>query len=530
MLIETLLTKLVEKSLQRAGVYSWLFNPSNVKKRTYIWENIAAASPNSTEHYSRLKRGEYLVFGNITPEDGIYSRSYYDTPFWKTHWTDRDPKDFWEIARGWQWSAAYFEAKLFGEENLVVDIIHEWFKRNPYPNGLGWAVGLEVAIRAINLYIIACDKEDTGFGPLLDQHTDFLKKTLWISRHAIRNNHYLGELVALAILTKKKTRKVEKEIKRQFLEDGVNIEQSIQYHRFSLEFLIIAQELLSIHSESLLKALFFLDAIEKPDGSFPNIGDNDEGCVCPIITDPFFEGRNRIRAGAWQFEEGGFFIYKTEESYFLVKFGPHRWHAHADLFHIELSVDRNDILVDSGTYRYNSCIKERKYYRSTQAHNTLEWNGKDQTKQWRTFRWKTPAKVIQWETDHTDCELRFQGVLQGFDFSRVKHTRVINLKRDFSVLCVRDKIAGAETGVAKVYWHFDPGISLVRDPGKILLLKNEIMVGKIIIHSEEPSDIEIKETLYSKAYGHQLNKKTLVITAQKPDQNSIKIETTFLKS
>jgi len=98
------------------------------------------------------------------------------------------------------------------------------------------------------------------------------------------------------------------------------------------------------------------------------------------------------------------------------------------------------------------------------------------------------------------------------------------------VLCVRDKIAGAETGVAKVYWHFDPGISLVRDPGKILLLKNEIMVGKIIIHSEEPSDIEIKETLYSKAYGHQLNKKTLVITAQKPDQNSIKIETTFLKS
>jgi len=44
------------------------------------------------------------------------------------------------------------------------------------------------------------------------------------------------------------------------------------------------------------------------------------------------------------------------------------------------------IFVDSGTFRYNNVPQDRKYFRSTAAHNTLEFNGADQTKQFTNFR------------------------------------------------------------------------------------------------------------------------------------------------
>ncbi len=85
---------------------------------------------------------------------------------------------------------------------------------------------------------------------------------LWLSRNAIRNNHYLGELTVLAVLAKmmnrrdavKLSKRVEKEIKKQFYTDGVNVEQSVRYHKFSLEFVLLAKLLLGIEAPVLEKA------------------------------------------------------------------------------------------------------------------------------------------------------------------------------------------------------------------------------------------------------------------------------------
>ncbi len=106
---------------------------------------------------------------------------------------------------------------------------------------------------------------------------------------------------------------------------------------------------------------------------------------------------------SYLFKEGGFFAFRTgwnrDDSYFLVKFGPHKWHAHADLFHIELSINGQNVLVDSGTYRYKMYLSKGDISRSTAAHNTISINDLDQTKQWTTFRWHKPARVTEWNLD-----------------------------------------------------------------------------------------------------------------------------------
>jgi len=318
MLIETIIAKLLEKALRYTGIYSLLFSPKRIKKRQYPLVDLSIPYPDQLRYYPLMKKGLYQIFDQEVAEDHLYSPSFRNTPFWKVKWVDTDPKDFWEIARGWQWSMAYFEAKRSKEENIVIGIILEWFDKNPYPNGLGWAVALEVAIRAINLYLIACDSKDKRLNPLLDQHVQYLKNTLWISKHAIRNNHYFGELIAYAILTGKKTQEVREEIGFQFYPDGVNIEQSIQYHRFSLEFLLLAQEFLPIQSNIPSKAISFLSHIRKQDGTFPNIGDNDQGCVCPVFTDSLLKQRDTKTDGEWKYEKGGFYILKNESDFVMV--------------------------------------------------------------------------------------------------------------------------------------------------------------------------------------------------------------------
>ncbi len=571
MKVREILAKSADKVFRKTGLYFLLFWKTKSEETREILPLC-------------IEKDKLIRSANLEKSDaesGI-SNSKVRVPFWKVSWKGFDPKDFWEVARGWRWLQEILAVEPGIEKNEVIEKIIKWLNENPYPNGLAWAVGLDVAIRAINLSLIFSITGKKELEEHLYYHYLYLKKMLWLSKNAIRNNHYLGELIVFVLLAKmmnrqeaaKLSKKAKKEIEKQFYPDGVNIEQSVRYHKFSLEFVLLAKLFLNIETPIIEKAAEFLLALKKPDGSWPSIGDDDLGCVLRLHNDELNGDYRAIlsllslifdrpdfkiaaeelsaetelflkdAASKWAglkelepkntylFDKGGLFNYRTgwkrNDSYFLVKFGPHKWHAHADLFHIELSINGQNILVDSGTYRYNNVPEQRRYFRSTAAHNTISINDLDQTKQWTTFRWHKPARVTEWNLEENSKGFEFMGTHDGYKSIGLVHSRRIFGPSDLKKLIVNDCIEGKGTGIIKLFWHFSPELSLEKTgENEFSILNSGDFLGTLRLHTEETLTTEIVETPFSERYGSLSRKKTLEITIQKEQQNEITIKTEF---
>jgi hypothetical protein len=567
--------------LSKTGLYSLYFNRNDANH--FLDRNVPDPSkiyrfgqPEVNYSYYELTiENKYKVFNRIIALDDIQKFAQTEKPFWKTSWKDYDPKDFWEVARGWQWLPAIIKAKEINDiENIIKKIIF-WLEKNPYPYGLSWASGLEVAIRAVNLFIIYQITRENVLLRYIYEHFLYLKKMIYYSRGTIKNNHYLGELTALTILSKifeprniKKLRTLlEIEITNQFYSDGVNFEQSIRYHKFALEFVLLAILFLNIDARDIEKSANFLLAIKKPNNEWPSLGDDDLGCVIRLNDNPLSDDYNDIidlsgllfkdtnssvvqniksplaefflpefkkkdKASVFEtttkktflFPKGGYLIHRTgwnkDSDYFLLKFGPHRWHAHADLFHIELSISGIPVLIDSGTFRYNNAEKFRKYFRSTSAHNTLEFNATDQTKQFTNFRWFSPARVLNWDFNEKYGELYFKAIHDGYYKTfRIFHERNVSIDKKMGWIEVKDIVKGKGKGFFKIFWHFAPGLKLKKVNKNLVIVvkKNDenYEIVKLYISAEGKYNIIIKETLYSPMYTVLEKQPTLIIESEK---------------
>jgi hypothetical protein len=204
---------------------------------------------------------------------------------------------------------------------------------------------MDVAIRAVNL-VATLDllllnrdhnKADRTFEAILSQ--SLYEHGLHIVRNleyyeGLRGNHYLANVCGLLFIATRLARTKETdswlafavqeliaECEYQFLEDGTNFEASTCYHKLSLEMLIYSTALVMGFSEDkrvalveygenkdlprlkpLLKqhfkieknifpdwyfrrlrlAIAYLEALKKPDGTIPQIGDNDSGCFLKL--------------------------------------------------------------------------------------------------------------------------------------------------------------------------------------------------------------------------------------------------------
>ena len=582
------LTRFEDILFRKSGFYSIKLKKSSffldeTRKKEYCF-----GEPCLGDRYYKLALDDkYVIFDRILNGDELQKYANEKLPFWKVSWKNFDPKDFWEIARGWQWLPAIIKAKEVNNTQEVINKIICWLDKNHYPNGLAWSVGLDVAIRAINLFIIYQITQEKSLLKYLYEHFIYLKKMIYYSRGTIRNNHYLGELTSLAILSlffdDKNTVKLKKileiEIDKQFYSDGVNFEQSIRYHKFSLEFVFLAKYFLGIEKEQILeKGAKFLLAVKKPEDTWPSIGDDDLGCVFRLNDNPLSEdyfdilslcalftknnelliNNNYLSSAArfftentkevlknasnqknsqktFLFSEGGFFVHRTgwgkNDSYFLIKFGPHKWHAHADLFHIELSMAGIPIFVDSGTFRYNNVPQERKYFRSTAAHNTLEFNGSDQTKQFTNFRWYVPAKVTKWDSKEDTEKLFFSAIHDGYlRRFNILHERNVSIDRNLNWIQVMDIIKGEGKGQAKIYWHFSPELNIKKiDESNIMVYKDTTEIVKIRLSSKNIFKTRIIETPYSPMYGVKREQPTLVIEFEKKDSKFIQMISQFVE-
>ncbi|MBI2280585.1 MAG: alginate lyase family protein [Bacteroidetes bacterium] len=185
----------------------------------------------------------------------------------------------------------------------------DFIVNNPIGMGVQWACTMDVGIRVSNLLIahdifsqidanhILDDEFKKIFSNSIYHHGQFIFNHLEY-KEGLTGNHYLFNLSGLLFVSSylNKTeetvkwlefslQEIEKEVAKQFFNDGGNFEGSTTYHCLSAEMMGYSAALMlrnnynfSVEFKNrLAKIAHFILAILKPNGEAPQFGDNDSG-------------------------------------------------------------------------------------------------------------------------------------------------------------------------------------------------------------------------------------------------------------
>jgi hypothetical protein len=130
-------------------------------------------------------------------------------------------------------------------------------------------------------------------------------------------------------------------------------------------------------------------------------------------------------------------------------------HGHADALSIWASLDRQECLVDSGTFAYQEGGDWRSYFRGTSAHNTIRVDGCDQSEMLGPFLWgkKAQTRVLHWEFQNEFDLIAAEHL--GYKKSGIIHRRTV-LFRKPSIIVVFDQVLGKGSHRIEQFWHFHP--------------------------------------------------------------------------
>lgn len=481
-----------------------------------------------------------------------------------------DIKVTWELNR----LQFLLPISLIGNPKKSKEILDEWIAKNPYNKGINWNSNLEVAIRSVSIvnflsttsYSIMEEYKD-----ILYLHGRHIYKEISYTEKCIPNNHVIGEAAALYILShlleflgnekwKIKSKKILEKYLSHLHEDGSYEEASLSYQRFVIQMYVIVLIFSKKYKDNFLEieilkklenSCVFLKSIKKQNKDFPDFGDNDEGYFYKINKNLDFDSflnslislfeKNSFK-GEIQileeihgvvlnnqkieilekeyFKEGKYFVCKNSDNYFFIHNQNQKYHSHSDGLSIELVLDKRNILIDSGTFNYNTDLRKRKYYRGTLSHNTV-FMDQDQSEQVKSFRWINSCEN---NLEYTQDENKI--IIEGNIKTETnkKHYRKIELMKDFSLIKIKDEIS---TNNFILNWIFGENVKLIKISNKIFFMKD--INYFFIIKASEDVEISLEEVYYSPKYNIEKVTKKIQIKSKKNIKEKIKIETTIKK-
>lgn len=305
-------------------------------------------------------------------------------------------------------------------------LVSSWIDACPYPDGDAWHP-YTISLRLIN-WLVAADlfdgalQEDGAFFSVMRESMYRQYRHLLANQEThLRANHWWENLKTLAIasaafgerdVNAKVIRRLEGQLEEQVLSDGVHFERSLMYHKLVLEGLLrvyaaSGQLNFALPGNFMPKANSMLDAmasLERGMGKTPFFNDSADGVAkeCGPLSDACsrllgMEADDTMTA----FPDAGYYkLYDGDVAVMLDagEPGPSYMlgHAHCDCLSFELSYRGEPVIVNSGTYAYQSGL--RPYFRSTAAHNTCVVDGEEQLECWgehRVGRGYQIAKVIE---------------------------------------------------------------------------------------------------------------------------------------
>lgn len=362
------------------------------------------------------------------------------------------------------------------------------------------------------------------------------------SRIAVRNNHAITETLLLTISdllfpfipeTKKWAKEgrkwIEQEVEYQVYDDGTFLQFSMNYHRVLIQLfsfgISITEQFRKPFSKTLYdrayKSLNFLyQCLQEENGYLPNYGANDGALFFPLSNSVYRDYRPQLNTlhriltnqklyndvsinedfnwcqkednftpklhplqrhyGVFCFDKGGYYTCRTKKTFTFIRCGNHKDRpSHADNLHIDVWVNGNNILRDSGTYKYNTTEEFSDYFAGTRAHNTVMVNNQSQMLKGSRFIWYywSQAKEAKWlETEHSFV---FKGAISAFRFlnPNCTHYRTLTIAKNDLKWIVEDEVTNSK-GLAKIQiWHHDDFLWKLNT----ITEKNEVLEGKIMM-------------------------------------------------
>ena len=361
-----------------------------------------------------------------------------------------DPKETWELGRLTVLPTLALAARVTGDgafADRAIRWLDDFTRRNPLGRGIHHTSGIEQAIRVLTvswtLALLGERVRDAELEPclgLLAQQALHLRDHLSLGSSA--NNHLIAEYSALATLgvlfptlrgadalMARGVGGLEREVMRQFDADGVSLEQSFGYVPFIWELLLTP--LLAAGAAGrpashevrarLASSLEFMRAVRLPGGSWPRVGDEDEGRVlfaggeasrldvaggalaawlgasAPGDATPP-AGVRETAAPSVVHEGAGYTVWREGEMLVTFDHGPLGLsplaaHGHADALSVTIHHGADGIVVDPGTFAYHTDREARDRCRSTPAHATLHFGALSQARMRGPFLWQGTPRV-----------------------------------------------------------------------------------------------------------------------------------------
>jgi Heparinase II/III-like protein/Heparinase II/III N-terminus len=305
-----------------------------------------------------------------------------------------------------------------------------------------------------------------------------------------------------------------REAGRQVRPDGVYFEQSLYYHVYALDFFLHARVLagraeipVTEAFDTTLKRM--LDVVAAVTQAGPDtFGDDDGGRVfnprrnrAEHLRDPLAAGSvlfpqhvsrwaaqvteeavwlfgqaaisneapdNSPQLNSTCFSSAGIYVMASAHGrtgQAVIDAGPqgtgNSGHGHADALSLRISMDKEQWLVDAGTYCYVGDSSERDTFRGTAAHNTLQVDKQDQAIAEGPFIWRglPDVRCQRWVVGESFS--LFTGSHTGYKrlADPVVHSRLVfQLNEGFWL--VRDVVEGTSSHELDIFWHFGSNLQI----------------------------------------------------------------------
>lgn len=381
-----------------------------------------------------------------------------------------------ELPRLWRYHLHYFDDI---ESPHFAALAGRWIAENPPGKGPGWEpYPLSRRIPNWIAWILRGNEPWAGMLASLDVQARALERQL---EYHLLGNHLLANLRALifagcffshgAKWLARGGAEFSRELNDQVLPGGAHAERSPMYHALILTDLLDLVALDRIYPGAIATRqadhwrqaagamLAWLRRMLHPDGAIPFFQDAAFDMAPPPVMIFEYAERLGVDPAASGRDESGYARLERPGTVLLADVagpGPAHQpgHAHAGALSFELSHHGQRFLVNSGTSTYEPG-PERDYERSTEAHNTLRVDGRDQSEMWAAFRVGRRATVVEYLRTATGIDASHDG------YAPVLHRRSWRL--DGAALSVDDELTGAGEHGIDILFHFHPAIAVVRN-------------------------------------------------------------------
>ncbi len=338
-------------------------------------------------------------------------------------------------------------------------------------------------------------------------------------------------------------REVLSEMDKQTLDDGADTEASTGYHRFVLELFLYSfilcranrVEIPERYWRKLYAMLDYVRAYLRPDGRAPLIGDTDSGQVLPstrraandhayvlaigaaVFNEPRFKAghetppeelwwmlgpdglaayeklrREEVAASSIAFKDAGTYVMREGDLYLLFNasgagLDGRGAHGHNDALSIEVSACGRAFLTDPGTYLYTADLRERRLFRSTAYHSTVEVDDTEQNttdpSQPFVIGDEAHPHVLRWETSRErDFVLAEHSGYRRLS-APITHRRAARFDKRERYWLIEDALLGSGEHTFRFRFHADAGLETRARPDAIIEVCDKMTGARLLIAS-----------------------------------------------